>query len=76
MFQSGTIPAEGKVGLVTPVFKKGDPFDTWNLRPIAVTEPLMRFYASIMNTGLQEFTEECLRADTQAELRPGFSAVH
>ena len=48
-FQSGSIPPDINGGLVTPVFKKGDPLDTGNYRPIAVTEPIMRLYAGILN---------------------------
>lgn len=44
-FQVGLIPSEVNGGLVTPVFKKGDPLCTDNYRPIAVTEPIMRLYA-------------------------------
>jgi hypothetical protein len=46
-FQVGHIPSEVNGGLVTPVFKKGDPLCTDIYRPIAVTEPIMRFYADI-----------------------------
>jgi hypothetical protein len=42
LFRTGTVPDFVNGGLVTPVFKKGDPFDTSNYRPITVTEPLMR----------------------------------
>ena len=77
MFQSGTVPACVNEELVTPVFMKGDPFDTANYRPIAVTDPLMRLYAIILNTRLQSYTEQQhLRADTQTGFRPHLSTEH
>lgn len=77
MFQAGAVPACVNEGLVTPVFKKGDPFDTANYRPIAVTDPLMRLYAVILNARLQSYTEDQhLRADTQAGFRPHLSTEH
>ena len=77
MFQAGDVPACVNEGLVTPVFKKGDPFDTANYRPIAVTDPLMRLYAVILNARLQNYTEQQhLRADTQTGFRPHLSTEH
>ena len=77
LFQAGTVPACVNEGLVTPVFKKGDPFHTANYRPIAVTEPLMRLYAAILNVRLQSFTEQHhLRAATQTGFRPHLSTEH
>ena len=46
-FEVGFIPGEVNGGLVTPVFKKGDPLCTDHYIPIAVTEPIMRLYANI-----------------------------
>ena len=76
-FEVGFIPNEVNGGLVTPVFKKGDPLCTDNYRPIAVTEPIMRLYASILNNRLVEFTEgNDLRSHTQSGFRPGLSTLH
>ncbi len=62
--------------LVTPVFKRGDPGDPANYRPIAVTEPLSRLYATVLNARLVSFTEEChLRDPTQVGFRPGKSTI-
>ena len=64
-------------GLITPVFKKGDPFDTANYRPIAVMQPVARLYAGLLNARLMAFTEEHgLRAESQTGFRPGLSTVH
>jgi hypothetical protein len=76
-FQVGVVPAEVNGSLVTPVFKKGDPLCTENYRPIAVTEPIMRLYASILNSRLVKFTEDNnLRAHTQSGFRPKLSTLH
>ena len=76
-FQSGSIPPDINGGLVTPVFKKGDPLDTGNYRPIAVTEPIMRLYAGILNARVVSFTENNdVRAHTQTGFRPGLATQH
>jgi hypothetical protein len=74
IFLAGTVPACVNEGLVTPVFEKGDPYDIAKYRSISVTEPFMRLYAVILNTGLQSFTEQQhLRVDTQTGFRPHLS---
>lgn len=76
-FQVGHVPQSANSSLITPVFKKGDPLDTSNYRPIAVTNPIMRLYAGILNTRLIDFTESRrLRAASQAGFRPKLSTVH
>lgn len=76
-FIGGVVPPAANVGLVTPVFKKGDPHDTANYRPITVTEPIMRLYAGILNARLLDYTESYkLRAATQTGFRPGLSTLH
>lgn len=76
-FLSGEVPAVVNSSLITPVFKKGDPADTANYRPIAVGEPIARLYANILNARLVKFTEDNnMRAPSQAGFRPGLSTVH
>ena len=77
LFRQGAVPESINVSLVTPVYKKGDPFDTSNYRPIAVTEPIMRLYAGILNARLVQFTEqEHLRAESQTGFRPELATTH
>jgi hypothetical protein len=77
MYTTATIPRGANVHLVTPVFKKGDPLSTANYRPIAVPEPLMRLYATILDNRLVEYLEgNGLRAQTQTGFRPGLSTLH
>ena len=76
-FTCGALPAAVNSSLVTPVHKKGSKVDPLNYRPIAVTQSVMRLYASILNARLMTFAEDTgLRADTQAGFRPGRSTVH
>ena len=76
-FSTGAVPAPLNCSLITPVFKKGDPFDTANYRPIAVTPPVMRLYAGILNKRLMTYAEDNdLRAESQTGFRPGHSTVH
>ncbi len=76
-FQAGRVPQLANSSLITPVFKRGDPLDTSNYRPIAVTTPIMRLYAGILNARFLEFTERNkLRAASQAGFRPKLSTVH
>ena len=76
-FSSGHIPESLNHSLITPVYKKGDKTDTSNYRPIAVSDPILRLYASILNTRLIEYTESLnLRAPSQAGFRPKLSTLH
>jgi len=76
-FRQGAIPASFNSSLITPVFNKGDFFNTANYRPIAVTAPIMRLYAVILNARLMAFAEEHgLRAESHTGFRPELSTVH
>ena len=76
-FVVGKVPICLQYALVTPVYKKGDKLNTGNYRPIAVTDSIMRLYASILNARLVSFTGDAnLRVETQAGFRPGLSTTH
>lgn len=40
-----------------PTLQDGDPLDTSNHGPIAVTKPIMRLYAGILNASIVQYTE-------------------
>jgi len=72
----GHVPP-ANLSLVTPVFKKGDSSDPANYRPTAVSCPLLRLYASLLNAHIVTLTEECtLRAQSQAGFRPSLTTLH
>ena len=75
--QSGSIPTDINGGLITPVFKKGDPLDTGDYRPIAANEPIMRLYDGILNARVVQYTENIgLRAQTQTGFRLALATQH
>jgi hypothetical protein len=70
-------PPPANLAPVTPIFKKGDNTDPANYRPIAVSEPILRLYASILNARVISLTEDNhLRAPSQAGFRPALSTLH
>ena len=76
-FTLGHVPPHSNLAPVSPIFKKGDPADPANYRPIAVSEPFLRLYASILNSRIVTLTERCnLRAPSQAGFRPTLSTIH
>jgi hypothetical protein len=76
-FATNALPTVENVCLVTPIYKKGDAFDTGNYRPIAVGDSLVRLYSSVLNSRLVAYLEKHhLRDDTQTGFRPGLSTVH
>ena len=76
-FVAGQVPPSVNGSLITPVHKKGSKLDMLNYRPIAVTEPIMRLYAGILNARILKYTEGAgLRAATQAGFRPKLSTAH
>ena len=77
MMTSGDAPSSVNLALVTPCHKRGRKDDPNNFQPIAVTHPLMRLYAGLLNTWLIEYAEEHgLTAPSQAGFRPGHSVIH
>lgn len=76
-FSLGHVPSDLNVSLISPIYKRGDSSDTKNYRPIAVSDPILRLYANMLNARLVSFTEECgYRSPVQAAFRPNLSTLH
>ena len=75
--RTGALPAAVNCSLVVPIHKRGDAAQTSNYRPIAVGEPVLRLYATLINIRLVQHTETAgLRAPSQAGFRPRMSTLH
>ena len=76
-FAARSIPDSWATSAVTPIYKKGDPVDTANYRPVAVGTPIARLYATVINNRLSPYFEtQGLRAQAQAGFRAHRSVNH
>ena len=55
---SGTFPKSWCEGLITPIFKSGNKLDPSNYRGICVSSSLGKFFCSILNQRLMNFTKQ------------------
>ena len=79
MLSAGCLPPDHNILTVTPVLKDStrSVLDTTNYRPIAVQDPLLRLYASLLNTRLVRYLEDNqFRCQEQCGFRPGLSTLH
>ncbi len=67
-FASSEVPAAWKSSTVISLYKKGDPMNVANCRPVAVGVPLARLYARIFSARLSPYRES-------QHLRAGFKQV-
>ena len=56
--QSGIFPEALKIAKVTPVFKKGSPYDTNNYRPISILPTLSKILEKVVYKQLESFLEK------------------
>ena len=76
LLRSGLFPANWSLGVITSIFKKGDPADPNNYRGITVGHVLGKLYAIVLNARLSPWLEaHGKRASGQAGFRPGFQTV-
>lgn len=76
IFTTGHFPSRWNVGLLHPIFKKGDPEKCENYRTVTVISLFGKLFASILEARISEWAEEkgC-RAKGQAGFRKGRSTV-
>ena len=64
----GTVSVVLKEGILTPIFKKGDPSNTGNYRGITVTPVLLKILEHILNARHSQ-----ILMNTQSRLQKGFT---
>jgi hypothetical protein len=61
------------VGLITPIFKKGNPLDCGNYREVTLGVALAKLYAAVLNNRLSNWAEKYqYRAKAQAGFRKDY----
>jgi hypothetical protein len=77
MLQHSVAPAAWSATLVTLLFKKGDPADWSNYRPVAMVPLLPKLYCIILNHRLMTWAEAAgIRSPAQAGFRPERGTAH
>ena len=69
-------PDELKLADVTAIFKKGDPLNPVNYRPISVTGPISKMFEKVLEQQLCKFlTDHRILSSNQFGFRKGFSSI-
>jgi hypothetical protein len=77
VFATSRVPESWKTAIMTPLYKKHDPTNPDNYRPIVVGVPMVRFFAIILDNRMSSYLEsQCLRAEAQAGFRARRSVSH
>ena len=58
LFETGKFPRNWNIGTLTPIFKKGDPYECKNYRTITVGSILGKLYCAILEQRLQRWCEK------------------
>ena len=56
--ETGTFPSSLKSGNITPIFKKDDPLDKPNYRPVSILPLLSKVYERIIYNQLSQHSEQ------------------
>ena len=76
IYDSGYVPDEWLIGLVKPIYKKGDPTKPDNYRPITLLSCLGKVFTCILNNRLEAFANEInLIKENQAGFRKTYSTI-
>ncbi|MES9883146.1 MAG: reverse transcriptase family protein [Sedimenticola sp.] len=72
----GEYPTEWTTGIVIPVFKKGNPNDAGNYRPITLISHLAKLFTSVLNSRLLAWSQQNdIITDAQYGFKPGFGTT-
>nr|CAH7713655.1 unnamed protein product [Callosobruchus chinensis] len=72
VWESGVVPKDWEVGVIIPIFKKGDPKDCGNYRGITLLSTVVKTFERILERKLYSKVEHEL-LDSQSGFRKGFS---
>ena len=76
VFDTAIIPECWSVGVIKPIYKKGDPELPQNYRPITILSCLGKLFTSVINNRLKEYAEQVeLIESCQAGLRKNHSTA-
>jgi hypothetical protein len=77
LLSSGTAPEAWAATLVTVIFKKGDPSQWSNYRPVAMVPLLAKVYTILLNSRLVAWAEAAgVRVPAQTGFRPRHATTH
>jgi Reverse transcriptase (RNA-dependent DNA polymerase) len=77
LLSSGTAPESWAATLVTTIFKKGDPSQWSNYRPVAMVPLMAKLYTIILNKRLVTWAEAAgVRVPAQTGFRPRHATTH
>lgn len=76
IFDSNYCPSSWKLGIIVPIFKKGDKMDLQNYRGITLLSCLAKLFSRILNNRLQRWAEESsVISDAQYGFKKGCSTI-
>ncbi|MES9883383.1 MAG: reverse transcriptase family protein, partial [Sedimenticola sp.] len=75
VFETGKVPSFIKLGIVTPVYKKGDPTNPSNYRGITVTPVLLKILEQVLNNRHTRILDSN-QSSLQKGFTPGMSSLN
>lgn len=75
-FEQGTFPSRLKISIVKPIYKKGDPTEMGNYRPITLIPVISKIFEKAMSDRMESFlTKNNILAENQFGFRRGRSTT-